>query len=342
MYGGSHPKLAKKVRAVILSHLAAVTLAYLLDKWIGDPSGWPHPVRWMGRWIAFLDSRLNQGKGRKLKGIIMLAAVLAAVALPVFFSTMLLYRIHPIAGIIWEGILISIAIAQKSLADAAMDVYRPLAAGDLNEARLKLSFIVGRDTESLSEQEITRGTVETVAENTSDGITAPLFWGLAGGAVGALAYRAINTCDSMVGYRNGKYAAFGWASARLDDAVNWIPSRLTGILIMLSKRPQAATFQQAWRILLRDAKKHPSPNSGWGEAAAAAVLGVQLGGANFYKGIVSHRAKMGEPLIALHPNHILAAVELMKRSVLLFLLVLWIGGLAIEITASWIQSARFI
>ena len=183
----------------------------------------------------------------------------------------------------------------KKSAEAGMEVYRPLA-GKKDEAGLKLSYIVGRDTEKLDESEIVRGTIETVAENTSDGITAPLFWAFIGGAPLAMVYRVINTCDSMVGYKNEKYSDFGWASAKLDDVVNWIPSRITGFLMLLAYRPEKAKIKATWKILFRDAKKHPSPNSGWCEAAAAALLGVQLGGVNTYKGIVSNRALMGDPL----------------------------------------------
>src|SRR5699024_4768470 len=144
-------------------------------------------------------------------------------------------------------------------------------------ARQKLSFIVGRDTEELSEEEIVRGTVEMVAENTSDGITTPLFWSLIGGAPLAFVYRAVNTCDSMVGYQNDRYEQFGYFPAKLDDVLNWLPARLTAVVMMLVKRPMEITRKKAWAILFRDARKHKSPNSGWGEAAVAALLGIQLG-----------------------------------------------------------------
>lgn len=149
----------------------------------------------------------------------------------------------------------------------------PLAKGDMEEARVKLSYIVGRDTERLDEPGIVRAAVETVAENTSDGITAPLFWALIGGAPLALIYRAINTCDSMVGHTNDRYLDFGWASAKVDDIANWIPSRLTSVCIMLTQKPEHSTYEEAWGILLRDAPKHPSPNSGWGEGAVRPLWG---------------------------------------------------------------------
>jgi adenosylcobinamide-phosphate synthase len=327
---------------MIVYHLAALTLAFLLDQLIGDPPKWPHPVRWIGSFILFLDKKWNRGSKRKLKGTIMVLAVLSTVFLAASAITYTGYHIHPLAGIIIEAILISTTIAQKSLKEAALEVYSPLHRENISVARLKLSYIVGRDTEKLEEPEIVRGTVETVAENTSDGITAPLFWALIGGAPLALLYRAANTCDSMAGYKNERYLEFGWASARLDDLLNFIPARLTGLLMLLGKKPEHSSFKEAHDILLRDSRKHPSPNSGWGEAAAAALMGVQLGGINYYKGIVSDRARMGDPVVVLEKGHILSVIEIMKRTSLLFLLFLWLGGMLFELAVTWIQSAAFI
>lgn len=315
---------------MILYHLAAVTIAFMLDWLVGDPPRWPHPVRWMGSLIACVDRKWNKGQFRKWKGVGMVLIVLTVVMLITALSVVGFYAIHPAAGIAWEAILISTTVAQKSLQEAALDVYKPLKAGEIGEARRKLSYIVGRDTDGLNQEEIVRGTVETVAENTSDGVTAPLLWGLLGGAVFSVAYRAINTCDSMVGYRNEKYRQFGWASARLDDVANWLPSRLTSLLMIVCMQPAMISRKQAWKIVIRDAKKHPSPNSGWCEAACAAILSVQLGGTNYYKGIVSFRAKMGDPILSLEKKHILSSITLMKRASLLFLLLLWLGGLAFE------------
>lgn len=320
---------------MMLNHLLAITVAFFLDRLIGDPPNWPHPVKGFGKLIRFLEVRWNKGANRKQKGARMtLTVLLVAITLTILTVTVA-YMLHPLVGIFYEGILIATTIAQKSLRKAALDVYEPLQGGNMTEAREKLSWIVGRDTANLDESEVVRGTVETVAENTSDGITAPLFWALIGGSVGAIAYRAINTCDSMVGYRNDKYGEFGYASAKLDDVVNWIPARLTGICMLLVKRPEHATTRRAWHVLFRDAKQHPSPNSGWGEAATAAILGVQLGGVNTYKGIVSNRAHMGDPIMKLSAIHIPKAIIIMNRSSLFFLLILWIGGLLIDVTISW-------
>jgi adenosylcobinamide-phosphate synthase len=324
---------------MIVYHLLAITMAYFIDKVVGDPPHWHHPVRWIGSLISFSEKRLNYGKSKRLKGVAMLLFVLMTVFLIVMVLVGISYVIHPIAGIVVESMIIASAIAQRSLKEASLDVYGPLEKGDLAGARVKLSYIVGRDTETLNESEIARGAIETVAENTSDGVTAPLFWALVGGAPLAMVYRATNTCDSMVGYMSERFKDFGWASAKWDDVMNWVPSRITGILMLAGTKPMLIEYRRAWKIMFRDARKHPSPNSGWGEAAVAAILGIQLGGINYYKGIVSNRAKMGEPLHPIGAGHILLANKILDKTVFLFLLFLWIGGMILEMAITWIKSA---
>lgn len=327
---------------MIVYHLISITLAYIIDLLVGDPPEWPHPVKWMGAMISFLEKRWNNGESKKRKGVAMLLFVLLIVFSIVFIIVLIGYKIHPFVGILLESIMISTTIAQKSLKVAALEVYHPLRAGHLVKAREKLSYIVGRDTDSLDEGEIARGVIETVAENTSDGVTAPLFWALIGGAPLAMVYRAANTCDSMVGHINDRFKEFGWASAKWDDVMNWIPSRLTGMIMLLGNRPEKRSYRKAWMILFRDAKKHPSPNSGWGEAAVAAIIGIQLGGINYYKGMVSNRAKMGDPLYPIDAEQIKKVNSILARTVFLFLLLLWIGGMIIDLAFTWIQSTLFI
>lgn len=197
-------------------------------------------------------------------------------------------------------------------------------------------MIVGRDTDQLDESELTRATVETVAENISDGVTAPLFWALIGGAPLAMVYRAVNTCDSMIGYKNERYYKFGWASARFDDVVNWLPSRMTGFCIIFSSPSSFITKKQALHDVKHEASKHPSPNSGWGEGAVALLLGVQLGGTNYYQGIKSERSLMGQALGPLQKQHILDSISMMKCSVWLFFIILWIGGGSYAVTSTWL------
>ncbi|MFK2826111.1 adenosylcobinamide-phosphate synthase CbiB [Bacillus sp. B190/17] len=326
----------------MIHHLLAAAIAFLIDRLVGDPPHLPHPVRWIGSLIHRLEQRLNKGRNRRIKGILMLLIVLLLTGGVSFLLVFVFYRLHPAAGIAAEAVLIASAIACRSLKEAGLSVYEPLQRGELQEARVKLSYIVGRDTDHLNEGEITRGAIETIAENTSDGVTAPLFWALIGGAPGAMMYRAINTCDSMVGYKNERYEAFGWASARLDDLVNWLPARLTGWLMVLSFPESKYPRKRVWQIVLRDAKKHPSPNSGWCEAAVAGLLGIQLGGVNTYKGSVSHRAKMGDPLKEKTAGDILLANQIMERSSLLFLLMMWIGGICYELARSWFESGPLI
>lgn len=320
----------------MIQHLGVIILAYVLDRFIGDPPDWPHPVKAFGKMIAFLDTHWNRGRYPRFMGVIMVIILLGMVLGVGLGLVILSYRLHPVAGFGLEAVLIATTISHKGLQKAACDVAGPLQHHDLKTARENVSWIVGRDTENLNESGIVRGAVETVAENTSDGITAPLFWAFIGGAPLALVYKLINTCDSMVGYTDDQYRAFGWASARLDDLVNWIPSRLTGMVMMLVKKPEHMTRRDAWATLLRDAKKHPSPNSGWGEAAMASLLGVRLGGLNSYGGRTSHRAEMGEAFITLDKEHINQSIVIMERTVLLFLVFIVLGGLTIASAITWI------
>ncbi|MGG0717857.1 adenosylcobinamide-phosphate synthase CbiB [Robertmurraya massiliosenegalensis] len=326
----------------MILHLIALTIAIFIDAVIGDPQKWPHPVKWIGSLIAILEKNLNKKGSRRIKGIAMVFLVVLIVSIITSVVVWLSYEVHVVVGVLAESILIATTIARRNLQEAALEVYYPLQEGDLQQARLKLSYIVGRDTEQLGESDIVRGTVETVAENTSDGVTAPLFWALIGGAPLAMIYRAINTCDSMVGYKNERFLQFGWASAKLDDLVNWLPSRLSGYIILIGHKPLMLRRAEAWKLFLQDAKKHPSPNSGWLEAAVAALLGVQLGGVNYYKGLVSDRARMGEPHTPLEKNHILLTNRILTKTTMLFTLLLWIGGILIELAITWSESALYL
>ncbi|PRY73432.1 adenosylcobinamide-phosphate synthase [Halomonas ventosae] len=235
----------------------------------------------------------------------------------------LLARVHPWLAFTAELWLLATTLSIKGLADAARAVATPLADGDLPAGRQALAMIVGRDTEHLGESELTRGTVETVAENTVDGINAPLFFALLGGAPLALAYKAVNTLDSMVGYRNERFGEFGYASARLDDLANWLPARLSALALWLGACAiPGMRVRGALAATRHEAPRHPSPNAGWPEAMVARLLGVQLGGTNHYRGVASHRATLGEPHEALSVAHIGAAIRLMHAGWLTFLLLI--------------------
>lgn len=315
-------------------HVLTILMAYLIDLIIGDPYSWPHPVKMIGSLIHFLDQKLNND--HKRDGIVMLGLVLITVTLASISVLLLAYKIHIILGLLVESILIATTISQKGLKDAAMAVYQPLVKNQFLEARDQLSHIVGRDTDSLNEAEITRATVETVAENTTDGITAPIFWAFIAGGWGAIIYRAINTCDSMVGYQNERYQHFGWASAKLDDFVNWIPARLTGTMMLYLTTKDSLADKKSIQQLRMEAKKHPSPNSGWTEAAVALALGIELGGNNYYQGVLFKAAKIGQTKREIVSEDIKKTVKSMQITSLFFVIILMLGALIYGLTKTWI------
>lgn len=318
---------------MMIGHLSAIALGLVIDRLVGDPPSWPHPVRWLGSLIAGFSKRWNRPPHAFRNGFVMTAIVVGAAFGTAFMFVKGAYAMHWFLGFIVETALIASGLAQKSLKDAAEEVYKPLANKNWSLARGKLGWIVGRDTEGLDESEITRGVVETVSENTSDGVTAPMFWAFLLGAPGLWLYKAANTCDSMVGYKNQEFERFGYASARLDDVLNFIPSRITGLLILImTKNKRSLPLRQRLAEWRRDAKKHPSPNSGWLEAATAIQLGVQLGGMNTYKGIPSDRARMGVPVYRLEAVHIRDAIGHMQTATIWFFILMAIGGLIIEFT----------
>ena len=297
-----------------------------LDAALGDPRWLPHPVRLIGSVIRrYEDVTLRYVKsqvGQYCAGIIL------AVGLPALCFVCTWWVIHQ-AGQLHEylGSFVWIffgyfALAARDLADHAMKVYRALDVGSLPDAQRSVSLIVGRDTATLSEPEIVRATVETVAESTSDGVIAPLLYLALGGPPLALAYKAISTLDSMVGHRTPVYRHFGWASARLDDLANWIPARISGVCLVVAAGIRLRKGMSAWRIFFRDGYKHASPNSGWPEAAMAGALQVQLGGMNLYDGVPVERPMLGEAIATLSPLLIPIAVQLMALASSLVLIIL--------------------
>ncbi|QGQ46095.1 adenosylcobinamide-phosphate synthase CbiB [Metabacillus sediminilitoris] len=310
---------------ILLFHFYLLIAAIVVDLFIGDPKWLPHPVVMIGKAISFFDKRLNKGKVRKWKGVFLTLTIVGGTFTLVNSILYLLDQLHPYIRLITEIYLISTTIAINGLHKAGKEVMILLIKGDLVVARKRLSYIVGRDTEQLPSHEVVRGAVETVAENTVDAIIAPLCFALIGGAPLAMAYRAANTLDSMVGYKNEKYEQFGWASARLDDLVNWIPARLTAFLMWLFS--WGVPKSRKWNGLLitfRDAKKHPSPNSGWPEAMTAGLLGVVLGGMNSYKGVASYRKEMGDPIRRLQPNDISKTIIYMHGTWIMFVIFIFL------------------
>ncbi|MFZ5631813.1 MAG: adenosylcobinamide-phosphate synthase CbiB [Bacillota bacterium] len=295
---------------------AVVLLAFLVDLAVGDPPRLPHPVVIIGRMISGLERLLYTPRrvggmiGGAVMAVIVVGAAYAATAALLYF----LQRIHPWLAVITEIWIISTTLAARGLAGAAGEILRPLAAGDIDRARRLVGGIVGRDTASMDTREVTRATVETVAENTVDGVLAPLIYAFIGGAPLAMAYKAVNTLDSMVGYRNERYMYFGRFPARLDDIANFLPARIGGVMLLAAAWITGRRAGGALRAMLRDARRHPSPNSGIPEAAVAGALGVRLGGLNIYGGVESFRQHMGDDIYPLAPVHIRQAVDLMYMS----------------------------
>lgn len=299
-----------------------IPAAVILDWLLGDPRRFPHPVVGIGRLISFLEPRLRRLVRSELLGGALL--LLLTVGITVAAVSMILagaYAVHRYAGLAVAAILSWNCLAARSLHHESGLVARALTNGDLAEARKYLSFIVGRDTAELEETEVWRGAVETVAENASDGVIAPLLFLMLGGPLLGLAYKAVNTLDSMVGYKNEQYLLFGRASARCDDLLNFIPARLTGLLMVLVAPFTGLSMSDAWRIMVRDGRNHASPNSGIPEAAAAGALGVMLGGTNIYFGKPVEKPTIGDPLRPLDKMSWQGAVRLMYGAEVLLLVV---------------------
>jgi adenosylcobinamide-phosphate synthase len=296
--------------------------AVIADSLIGDPrSGW-HPVVLIGRLIGRLEKvllkPLQAPAVKKWAGLLLVVVTLAVSYGFAWLALSALTALHPLAGLAGGTLLLAFAISPRSLAEAGREIKDDLEAGDLAEARCKVGWIVGRDTAALDTAEVTRATVETVAENIVDGVIAPLFYAFIGGVPLAFLYRAVNTLDSMVGYKNEKYGDFGLAAARVDDAFNYIPARITGLLLIAAAAVLGYDPRGAAAMIRRDAAKHPSPNSGIPEAGVAGALGVRLGGLNYYGGVPSRRAQMGEPRSGLGPVHIAQTIRLMVMVTFLF------------------------
>ena len=308
-----------------------LALACFLDLIVGDPQWSFHPIRIIGKLIGFLEcclkNFLKSSINEKKAGIILCLSVITIVYSTTYLILYAAYLLHTYLGMLVYVLIIYFTISIKSLGKAALTIRKSLSEGNEDDARSHLSQIVGRDTGRLNREEIVRATVETVAENTSDGIIAPLFYLVLGGAPLAMTYKAVNTLDSMVGYKNKKYIQLGWASARCDDLANYFPARITGFLLFLSAFLEGRDWKNSWATIKRDARKHTSPNSGYPEAAVAGALNVRLGGTNFYDGIPRTSPLIGMQEKVLNEFSIGAVVRLMYSSsfimVAVCLLLLW-------------------
>ena len=309
-----------------LTTISILWLASFLDYVIGDPWGWLHPVQVIGWFISsyskWILDRFENKKVRKLAGIILGLVIILGTGLVCWLIIDIAKQINFILALILQVVLLASCFADKSLRQASADVLRYLVVDDLKQARYRLSFYVGRDTENLSSTEIYRAVLETVTENATDGVTAPLFYALLGGFIPtigvvplAMAYKASSTLDSMVGYRNQIYIDLGWFSAKVEDYLTWIPCRLTVLTLALISGNTIESLQQTRQYAVQDS----SPNSGWSESIYAVILGVQLGGVNIYKGEKRVKPLLGKASNTIDATTIEKALSLTRTCFLIWL-----------------------
>jgi adenosylcobinamide-phosphate synthase len=291
--------------------IVCILAAYLLDLIFGDPPSFPHPVKGIGWLIKKLEGPFRFIiKNERIAGTFFACVIIIPIWLITFVLTQATYFFNNYFGVVISIIIIYTSLSVKDLGIESLAVFDALKEGDMKRARISLSKIVGRDTANLDEREIIRATVETVAENIVDGIISPLFYAFLGGASFAMAYKAINTLDSMVGYKNKRYINFGWAAAKIDDVANFIPARLSVIFLILASLISGYNPIKTWNMTIRDGGKNPSPNSGLPEAAIAGALGVRLGGLNYYDSTAVQKSYIGDDINPLDKSHIKEAVKI--------------------------------
>ena len=305
-------------------NLLSIYTGYALDLIIGDPYSFPHPVRYIGKLISIVEKQIRKitssDKGLKIAGFFLWFIVVGA-TFGITTLVLQLFKFNKVAYFIVNTILIYTTLATKCLKDESVKIYKVLKTGDLEKSRIQLSYIVGRDTTNLNEKEIVRATVETVAENTVDGIIAPLFYGFIGGAPLAMSYKAVNTLDSTVGYKNDKYYYLGFASAKIDDIANYIPARLGVILLPLGSLFTGFNFKDALKIGIRDRKNHKSPNCAFSEGAVAGALGIQLGGTNVYFGKEVYKPTIGDKTREIEIEDIVRTNKIMYSSSIISIII---------------------
>ncbi|MFH1394551.1 MAG: adenosylcobinamide-phosphate synthase CbiB [Candidatus Omnitrophota bacterium] len=287
--------------------------SYITDLVFGDPEWLPHPVRLMGGLITFLEKLLGRKSGflkERIKGVFLAVLVVGITGFLTYGVLILSRGINPIFGSFVWVYLAYTTLAVKDLRVKAAAVLKEIENGSIEKARFMLSRVVGRDTRYLDETGVVKAVIESVAESINDGIVAPLFYLVLGGPGLAMIYKSVNTLDSMVGYKNEKYCNFGWFSAKSDDLLNYIPARITGILITIASGVYNRNFISSFKIMIRDGKKHLSPNSGISEAAMAGALGIRLGGASLYSGKIVEKPYIGEEKNAVKSSFIRIALNI--------------------------------
>lgn len=309
----------------MMQNILPLLIGFCIDLLIGDPHEIPHPVVWIGKLITTLEKVLRKifpktPAGKRIGGICLWFIVtVVSTALPVFLLTLCEF-LNTWLRIAAESIMVWQILAIKSLRNESMKVYYALKDKDIARARKNVSMIVGRDTEKLDEAGIARAAVETVAENTSDGIIAPLFFLTIGGAPAGFFYKAVNTMDSMIGYIDPPYKDFGYFAAKMDDILNFIPARLSAILMLLTGKLIGLDASNGWKIFCRDRFKHASPNSAQTESVCAGLLDVQLAGDAWYHGILHKKEHIGDPIREIEAEDIPRTCSLMLGSSVIMLL----------------------
>ncbi len=303
--------------------MISLLAGYILDLIIGDPHNFPHPVRMIGKLIEAVENKfrkiIRNEQGERRYGAALWFIVVGVSLIIPFLILFLLSKINMTLSIIAESIMCYYILAARSLRDESMKVYHALRNNNISEAKKYLSYIVGRDVENLNTSSIAKAAVETIAENTSDGVIAPMVFIIIGGAPLGFMYKAINTLDSMVGYKNEKYLNFGRFSALADDAANYIPSRLSAVLMIAAAYILKMDYKNAYKIFKRDRYNHKSPNSAQTESVCAGALNLMLGGNNYYKGILVQKPTIGDDMREVETEDIKRANRLMYTTSLLCL-----------------------
>lgn len=310
---------------MFMTTLTAIIAGFILDLIFGDPHWLPHPICLIGNMIGFLERNLRKLLAPNPTALLAGGALMVIIVLVVSFAVpyyilQLAETVSPWLRFGLETIMFYQIFATKCLRDESMKVFTALDNNDLADARVKLSWIVGRDTKNLSAEEVTKGAVETVAENTADGIIAPMLYMFLGGAPLAFLYKGINTMDSMVGYKNDKYLYFGRCAAKLDDLANLIPARIAGLVMIIAAFLVGLNGPGAWKIFWRDRYHHLSPNSAMTESATAGALNIQLGGDHYYFGKLVHKETIGDDIRPVCPQDIMQANRLLYMTAVVSLI----------------------
>jgi adenosylcobinamide-phosphate synthase len=311
----------------LLYSTGAFIVGFIIDAFVGDPHSFPHVVRLIGKLISIHEKSLYKFHNKCFSGTLLLILTILIIGGASFLLLYVSFKISPWLYFLIESIFCWQCIALKSLKDESLPVYKSLSLDDLTAARFSLSRIVGRDTENSDEAGITRAAVETVAENASDGVTAPIIYIALFGSLGGIVYKSVNTLDSMVGYKNDKYIDFGRASAKADDFLNFLPSRICALLVILSSYILHFDGKNSFAIWKRDRRNHTSPNSAQTESAFAGALGIRLGGPSTYGGVLSNKPFIGDEMKEIEITDILRSYKLLNCvGVLTFVFCLLIRG----------------